>query len=78
MNVIETLTMAEIEELSQLTGTDFVQILEKGLKPGRPMAALAWVVAKRTNANAKIDEFMAMTLMEMAKWLEGAVTDPKA
>ena len=56
MNIIETLTMAEIEELTALTGTDFIEVLENGVKPGRPLASLAWILEKRTNSDAKPGE----------------------
>ena len=78
MNIIETLTMAEIEELTALTGTDFIEVLENGVKPGRPLASLAWILEKRTNSDAKIEPYLKMTMAQMREVITGYTPDPKA
>lgn len=77
MRIIETLTMAEIDEVAQLAGRDFSEIMEKGIKPGREMACLAWVLEKRSNPAATIDRFQQMTMTAMAEYLKGHAVDPK-
>lgn len=78
MTIIEQLTMAEIEEILALNGGDFEQFMSKGIQPGRPLATLAWVLAKRNNPNAQLETYMAMNMDKMNKELEAYVTDPKA
>jgi hypothetical protein len=77
MSIIETLTMAEIDEIAALSGRDFSEIMDSGIKPGREMASLAWVLEKRTNPGASIDKFRAMNMAEMAEFLKGFTSDPK-
>lgn len=77
MRIIETLTMAEIEELSNLSGRDFLEIMENGIQPGRQMAALAWIIAKRTDAAAKIETYMAYDMAQMRDFIKGHGEDPK-
>jgi hypothetical protein len=77
MSIIETLTMAEIEELSTLAGRDFLEIMENGIQPGRQMAALAWIIAKRDDKAAKIETFMAYDLAQMRDFIKGHGEDPK-
>jgi hypothetical protein len=77
MRIIETLTMAEIEELSTLAGRDFLEIMENGIQPGRQMAALAWIIAKRDDKAAKIETYMAYDMTQMRDFLKGQSEDPK-
>jgi hypothetical protein len=77
MSIIETLTMQEIEELSNLAGRDFLDIMENGLQPGRQMGALAWIIAKRTDTNAKIETYMGYTMAQMRDYLKGHGENPK-
>lgn len=77
MRIIETLTMAEIEELSNLSGRDFLEIMENGIQPGRQMAALAWIIAKRENKDAKIETYMAFDMAQMRDFIKGYGEDPK-
>lgn len=77
MNIIETLTMAEIEELSNLAGRDYLEIMENGIKPGRQMAALAWIIAKRSNKAATFETYMAYDMTQMRDFLKGQAADPK-
>lgn len=77
MSIIETLTMAEIEELSKLVGKDFLEIMENGLQPGRPMAVLAWIIARRSDANAKLETYMAYNMTQMRDFIKSHGDDPK-
>lgn len=77
MKIIETLTMAEVEELTTLTGKGFSDLMTDGLQPGRPMACLAWLLAKRTDKNATIDTYMSLTMAGMVEFLQGFEQDPK-
>lgn len=77
MKIIETLTMAEVEELITLTGKGFTDLMSEGVQPGRPMACLAWLLAKRTDKTATIDAFMSMTMAGMVDYLKGFEQDPK-
>jgi hypothetical protein len=77
MSIIETLTMAEVEELASLTGRDFMDIMANGVQPGRPMAALAWIIAKRANPNEKLETFMGYTMKQMSDYIKSFGDDPK-
>jgi hypothetical protein len=76
MTILELLTMAEFEELNALNGDRFENVYKNGLPLGRPAAALAWLLDRRTNPTAKIETYMAMSVTEVKKVIEGH-TDPK-
>jgi len=75
--VIEILTMDEIEEITLLTGKSFEDLFEKGLQLGKPSKALCWVLAKRSNPDAKLDDFGKMNITEIGTFLEGFLNNPK-
>ena len=77
MRVIEQLTMAEMDELANLAGVKFSDIMENGIEPGRQLACLAWILDKRQNPASAIDRFQKMTLTDMHEFLKGFASDPK-
>lgn len=76
MTILELLTMQEFEELNALNGEKFEVVYASGLPLGRPAAALAWILDRRTQPDAKLEQYLVMTMTDIKKAIEGH-TDPK-
>lgn len=75
-SVIEILTMDEIEELNMLTGKTFEEVFAKGLQLGKPAKILLWILAKRENPEAKIEDFGKYNLLQVTEIMK-AHLEPK-
>lgn len=76
-NILDVLTMDEIEQLEKLTGSSVTTLFGKGEFPGRALKFLVWLLQQRTDKNAKIDEVGKMTFNQATAWVEEFLADPK-
>lgn len=74
--IVEILTMDEVEELNMLTGIPFEEVFAKGVKLGKPAKCLCWILAKRNNPEAKIEDFGSFNLSQVTEFLKEHL-DPK-
>jgi hypothetical protein len=73
---INEFTLGELEQLELLAGMTFEEISNNFNRP-RVIKAVIWISAKRTNPNAKLEEFDKLTLAEATRLIVGE-PDPKA
>lgn len=78
MNILDILTMDEIEELTLLTGKPFEELYAKGLPLGKPAKALIWVLSKRNDPDIDFASFGKWNLHQITEALKGFLPDPKA
>jgi hypothetical protein len=76
MDIIESLTFGEIEEVETLMGRPIDEIHQAGQVKGKAYAALVFVVGKRTNPALTMEAVKAMTMNEGLELLK-VDTDPK-
>lgn len=76
-NILDVLTMDEIEQLEKLTGSSVTTLFGKGEFPGRALKFLVWLLQLRTDKNAKIEEVGKMTFNQATVWVTEFLTDPK-
>lgn len=77
-NILDVLTMDEIEQLEKLTGSSVTNLFGKGEFPGRALKFLVFLLQQRTDKNAKIEEIGKMTFTEATNWVSEFLADPKA
>ena len=78
LTLIEVLTLDEIETLEQITGKDFGTIFAGGSLSGKALKVIVWILRKRNDPNAKIDDAGKLTMMQSQQEIEKALQDPKA
>lgn len=76
-NILDVLTMDEIEQLEKLTGSSVNALFAKGDFPGRALKILVWLLQLRTDKNAKIEEVGKMTFAQATNWVSEYLADPK-
>lgn len=76
-NILDVLTMDEIEQLEKLTGSSVTSLFGKGEFPGRALKFLVWLLQKRTDKDAKIEEVGKMTFNQATVWVTEFLADPK-
>lgn len=76
-NILDVLTMDEIEQLEKLTGSSVTTLFGKGEFPGRALKFLVWLLQKRTDKDAKIEEVGKMTFNQATVWVTEFLSDPK-
>jgi hypothetical protein len=76
-NILDVLTMDEIEQLEKLTGSSVTTLFGKGEFPGRALKFLVWLLQQRTDKNARIDEVGKMTFNQATAWVTEFLADPK-
>lgn len=72
---INEFTLDELEKLEMLTGLSFEEI-SQNFGRARVIKSVLWIDALRTNPDAKIEDFGAMTITEATEVFAGE--DPKA
>lgn len=77
-NILDVLTMDEIEQLEKLTGSSVNNLFGKGEFPGRALKFLVWLLQLRDDKNAKIEAVGKMTFTEATLWVSEYLADPKA
>lgn len=75
--ILDVLTMDEIEQLEKLTGSSVTTLFGKGEFPGRALKFLVWLLQKRTDKDAKIEEVGKMTFNQATVWVTEFLSDPK-
>jgi hypothetical protein len=73
---VNDFTLAELEQLEQLTGMTFAEIAENFNRP-KVIKVILWLSNKRTNPEAKIEDYANLTLAEATRLITGE-PDPKA
>jgi len=76
-NILDVLTMDEIEQLEKLTGSSVNALFGKGEFPGRALKFLVWLLQLRSDKNAKIEEVGKMTFNQASVWVSEFLADPK-
>lgn len=76
-NILDVLTMNEIEQLEKLTGSSVSTLFGKGEFPGRALKFLVWLLQQRTDKDAKIEEVGKMTFNQASAWVTEFLADPK-
>ena len=76
-NILDVLTMDEIEQLEKLTGSTVNTLFSKGEFPARALKFLVWLLQQRTDKNAKIEEVGKLTFNEASNWVTEFLADPK-
>jgi hypothetical protein len=76
-NILDVLTMDEIEQLEKLTGSSVNTLFGKGEFPGRALKFLVWLLQLRSDKNAKIEEVGKMTFNQASVWVTEFLADPK-
>ncbi len=76
-NILEVMTMDEMEQLEKLTGSSVTALFAKGEFPARAMKFLVWLLQLRTDKNAKIEEVGKMTFAQATNWVSEYLADPK-
>jgi hypothetical protein len=76
--VLELLTMEELETLESLTGKEYVEIFSGKGMSAKETRCLHWILSKRANPNAKMEDSKNLTIVDMGKFLQEFLADPKA
>lgn len=77
-SILDVLTMDEIEQLEKLTGNDVNELFGQGKFSGRALKMLVWLLRKREDPNAKIEDVGSLTFSAATSELEKFVDSPKA
>lgn len=75
--ILELLTMAELEELENLTGQRYTEIFSKEGMSARAGYVLHWILAKRTNPAADIQVSKGLSLVALNTFFGEYVDSPK-
>jgi hypothetical protein len=67
----ESLTLAEIEIIENLTNSSIDEAFGNGSPKGKALSAFAWVVMKRSNPNYKMEDAKNLTLKEALALVQG-------
>jgi hypothetical protein len=76
--IIDVITLDEIEQLEQLTGKDVNELFAGGKFSGRALKSLVWILQKRTNPDAKIENSGSLTFTDATNFVTEFLKDPKA
>lgn len=76
-NILDVLTMDEIEIIEQMTGKEMNQLFGSGNLSAKASKAMVWLLMKRTNPNADIAEAGKMTTVQVTQFIKDFVADPK-
>lgn len=75
-NTVEEMTLAEVAEWEQITGQPIDDLMGNGKPRGRALAAMAFIVMKRSNPNYTMADASKLTMTKAIEIMTGA-TDPK-
>lgn len=67
---MESMTLAEIEEIEELSGVGFGSFTSGSGVPGRAMRALVYVIRRRSEPSLTFEDCGAMTIAEFVETLE--------
>lgn len=74
--ILEILIFEELELLENLVGKEYHEIFSKGLS-AKASYCLHWILAKRSNPDAKIEDSKKLTLNLLNDYIKGFLNDPK-
>ena len=75
--ILELLSMAELEELENLTGQRYTEIFSKEGMSARAGYSLHWILSKRNNQQADIQVSKSLSLIELNQFFNEYVDNPK-
>lgn len=67
----ESLTLEEIETIENLVGTSIDQAFGEGKPKGKALKSFIWILMKRENPNAKIEDASKMSLNQALAMMQG-------
>jgi hypothetical protein len=73
----ESLNLEEIEQIEDLTGFTFDEIIGGKVSKGKFFRAIIFVIKKRTNPAFTYAETAKLTLNDALTMMEGSADDPK-
>lgn len=77
ITILDILTMDEIETLEQATGKEINELFGKGSLSAKATKLMVWLLQKRHNPEANIEQVGKMTFVESAAYIQKFVEDPK-
>jgi len=79
LTILDILTLDEIETIETITGKGLDEVFGSGkMITGKEAKVIIWLLQKRTNADAKIEDGGKMTLRESAAFMTGYLDNLKA
>jgi len=72
----EEMTLAEVSEWEQLTGTPIDDLMAEAKPRGRALTATVYIIKKRTDPNFSMVDAAQLTMTEALKLVRGT-TNPK-
>lgn len=76
VSILEVLTFEELELLENLVGKEYAEIFTNGMS-AKATYCLHWLLSKRSNPDAKIEDSKKINLAGMNDFLQGFLNDPK-
>lgn len=76
--ILDILTMDEIEQLEKTTQLTINDLFAKGNFPGRALKIIVFLLRKRTDVNAKIEDVGQLTFTEATNEIQTYLDNPKA
>ena len=76
--ILDVLTMDEIEQLEKTTQLTINDLFAKGNFPGRALKIIVFLLRKRTNPDAKIEDVGQLTFTEATQEIQDFLDSPKA
>lgn len=79
LTILEILTLDEIELIETITGKGLDEVFSSGkMITGKEAKVIIWLLQKRNNPDAKIEDGGKMTLRESAKFMTDYLDNLKA
>lgn len=77
--ILELLTLEELELLENLVGKPYIDIFSReGLGSAKAGYAIHWLIQRRNNAQADINESKKLNLQQLNEAFEAFANSPKA
>jgi hypothetical protein len=67
----ESLTLEEVELIENLTNSSIDEAFENGKPKGKALSAFVWIVMKRANPAAKMEDAKKVTLKQALDMVKG-------
>lgn len=75
-NAVQNLTLGEIAAVENLSGQPITAMADDDSPKGKAMAAMAYVIKRRTNPDFKFEDAMKMTMQEANEAMGFAEAEP--
>jgi hypothetical protein len=67
----ESLTLEEVELIENLTNSSIDEAFQNGKPKGKALSAFVWIVLKRSNPAAKMEDAKKVTLRQALEMVKG-------